>query len=57
MWKLLSAPARWLWCVTTHKWTRYSAVRYGCNGEHDVEAEQVCYCLTCGRDRPEWLRV
>lgn len=56
LWKILTTPARWLWCVTMHKWTRYDAVRYGCNGAHDVECERVCYCLTCGRDCPDWLQ-
>lgn len=49
--------ARWLWCVLFHRWTRYTAVRYGVGELDDVEAENVCYCTTCGRDRPEWLRA
>lgn len=47
---------KWLWCVLFHRWTQYDAVRYGA-AELDVEVEKVRYCLTCGRDRPSWLRA
>ena len=53
--KGLKGLVSWLLCHAFHHWTRYHAIRYGC-GEHDVEAEEVCYCTTCGRDRPSWLR-
>lgn len=45
----------WFVCHLFHRWIRQIVVH-----SDDAGAEQpreLCYCLTCGRDRPSWLRA